>query len=72
MNSDPAHRALALFKSRDCDAFSARAIEFGKGYFTGCKVELPMFSVGEKDRYCEEMKRKSETVFQRPSNIVVG
>ncbi|KAL5263977.1 hypothetical protein ACHWQZ_G005168 [Mnemiopsis leidyi] len=76
MNSDSNHRILTLFQSEDCVNFGDRPIEFGVGYYTGCKLELEFYNFNvmsaEKEEYCQVLRDISTSIFNETKGIVVG
>ena len=73
MNSDSGHRVLSLFQSQNCREFSDLPIRFGTGYYTGCKMELPDFTLQEeKISICRMIRNISGSVFNNTQRIVVG
>ena len=76
MNSDSNHRVLTLFQSEDCVKFEDKAIEFGIGYYTGCKLELEFYNFQvmsvEKEEYCQVIRDISLGIFNDTQGMVVG
>ena len=76
MNSDPNHRVLTLFQSEDCVNFADKAIEFGIGFYTGCKLELEFYNFQvmsvKKEEYCQVIRDISTGIFNETQGIVVG
>ena len=76
MSSDSELRVLSLFKSADCSTFSDHLIEFGIGYYTGCKLQLPFYNFkvmsGQRVKYCSVLKNLTDSIFKINEAIIVG
>ena len=76
MSSDPKMRLLSLFKSADCSVFSDHVIEFGIGFYTGCKLSLPFYNfqvMSEKqEKYCLVLQSLTDNIMKAAKDVVVG
>ena len=76
MSSNPDLRVLSLFKSADCKKVRWHTIEFGVGFYTGCKLELPFYNVADMTLktvdYCNSLRNVTGNLMGPSAGIVVG